>query len=331
MQLLLGDMEKDEVTGGGFLTIGMCYGMSDLGEALSKVKPGDILCLDNSDYIAIQHYYRHQVPDATFHAWDQFRKEDGTPALPQRPNVMGYALNGTGRPQDGQIQGKVMVIQSLMDESTCPWCGDWYRNKVIEATGTEENFRLYYMQRCMHNNSVDSANNMVVNYMGALCQALLDMADWLQEGKEPLQTTLYKREGGRILEEADASRRGGMQAGILLTVNGAKCARVRAGGEFVLRAEATLPEGAGEVTAIDFDYRDSHVFPTRVEGLFPVKGSVTRTEAEGVKGAFAEVVHSFEKPGTYFVSARVSSQRQGREDELFTQVLNLDRVRVIVE
>ena len=331
MQLLLGDMEKDEVTGGGFLTIGMCYGMSDLGEALSKVKPGDILCLDNSDYIAIQHYYRHQVPDATFHAWDQFRKEDGAPALPQRPNVMGYALNGTGRPQDGQIQGKVMVIQSLMDESTCPWCGDWYRNKVIEATGTEENFRLYYMQRCMHNNSVDSANNMVVNYMGALCQALLDMADWLQEGKEPLQTTLYKREGGRILEEADASRRGGMQAGILLTVNGAKCARVRAGGEFVLRAEATLPEGAGEVTAIDFDYRDSHVFPTRVEGLFPVKGSVTRTEAEGVKGAFAEVVHSFEKPGTYFVSARVSSQRQGREDELFTQVLNLDRVRVIVE
>ena len=326
MQLLLGDMEKDEVTGGGFLTIGMCYGMSDLGEALSKVKPGDILCLDNSDYIAIQHYYRHQVPDATFHAWDQFRREDGTPALPQRPNVMGYALNGTGRPQDGQIQGKVMVIQSLMDESTCPWCGDWYRNKVIEATGSEENFRLYYMQRCMHNNSIDSANNMVVNYMGALCQALLDMADWLQEGKEPLRTTLYRRQGGQILEEKDASRRGGMQAGILLTVNGAKCARVRAGGEFVLRAEAILPQDAGKVTAIDFDYRDSHVFPGRVEGLFPVKA-----EEGGVKGAFAEVVHSFEKPGTYFVSARVSSQRQGRADDIFTQVLNLDRVRVIVE
>ena len=29
--------------------------------------------MDNSDYIAIQSYYRHQVPaDLSFHAWDQF-------------------------------------------------------------------------------------------------------------------------------------------------------------------------------------------------------------------------------------------------------------------
>lgn len=331
MTLLLGDMKRDTSTGGGFLTIGMCYGMSDLNEALSKVKPGDELSLDNSDYIAIQHYYRHQVPDASFHAWDQFRKADGTPALPQRPNVMGYRLNGTGRPQDGQIQGKVIVIQSLMDESTCPWCGDWYRNKVIEAKGNEDDFRLYYMQRCMHNNSNDSANNMVVNYMGALYQALLDMADWLQKGKEPLKTTAYERVGGQIAEEKDASRRNGMQAGVVLTANGQKCAHVRAGGEFVLRTEATLPENAGEITKIAFDFRDRWGFPEKLKGLFPLQGKVVRTENDGVKGAYAEIIYRFDEPGTYFVSTRVSSQREGNRDEIFTQVRNLDRVRIIVE
>ena len=37
------------------------------------------------------------------------------------------------------------------------------------------------------------------------------------------------------------------------------------------------------------------------------------------------------EPGTYFVSARCTSQRNGDPDELFTQIQNLDRVRIIVE
>ena len=331
MQLLLGDMRRDPKEGGGFLTIGMCYGMSDVAETLSKVKAGDVLTLDNSDYIAMQHYYRHQVPDESFHAWDQFRGEDGKPALPQRPNVMGYMLNGTGRPQDGQIQGKVIVIQALMDESTCPWCADWYRHKIIEAKGNEDNLRVYYMQRCMHNNSDDSSNNMVVNYMGALYQSLLDMADWIQTGKEPLQTTSYRLQGGQILVESDASKRRGMQAGLVLTANGQKCAHVKAGGEFVLRAEATLPENAGEVTKIAFDVRDRWDFPGKVKDLFPLLGSVVPTQKDGVKGAYSEIIYRFDEPGTYMISARVSSQREGKKDDIFTQVKNLDRVCVVVE
>ena len=183
----------------------------------------------------------------------------------------------------------------------------------------------------MHSISNDSANNMVVNYMGALYQALLDMADWLQLGKEPLKTTAYERVGGQIVEEADASRRNGMQAGVVLTANGQKCAHVRAGGEFVLRTEATLPENAGEITKIAFDFRDRWGFPEKLKGLFPVQGKVVRTESDGVKGAYAEIIYRFDEPGTYFVSTRVSSQRDGNKDEIFTQVRNLDRVRVVVK
>ena len=330
-QLRLGDMRRDAETGGGFLTLGMIFGMDDIAGILSLVQPGDTLTLDNSDYIAIQSYYRYQVPaDTSFHAWDQFRKPDGSSANPGRMNVLGYAMSGTGTVQDGEIQGKVIVVQSLMDESTCPWCGDWYRNKVIEAKGSEDDFRLYYMQRCMHNNSNDSANNMVVNYMGALFQSVLDVADWIQTGKEPLKSTKYERIGGQIAEEADPAKRNGMQAGIVLTANGQKCAHVKAGGEFVLRAEAVLPENAGDITGISFDFRDRWGFPEKLKGLFPVKGHLVKTEKNGVKGAYSELIYRFDEPGTYFISSRVSSQRNGTKD-IFTQVRNLDRVRIVVE
>lgn len=331
-QFLLGDMHHDAETGGGFLSIGMCYGMDDIDSILSKVKPGDELVMDNSDYIAIQSYYRHQVPeDLSFHAWDQFRDEDGKPTLPQRDNVMGYGFTGTGTVQDGNIQGKVIVIQALMDESTCPWCADWYRNKIVESKGNEDDFRLYYMQRCMHGDIEWLGNNMIVNYKSALLQALLDMADWIQLGKEPLKTTVYKREGAQIVEEQDAARRCGMQAGVRLIANGQKCVHVKAGEEFVLKAEMILPENAGEITSVRFDFNDNWSYPTPPENLFPVEGELIRTEKDGIHGAVSEIRHHYDEAGTYFVSVRITSQRNGDADDIFTQVKNLDRVRIIVE
>ena len=90
-QLLLGDII------GNYVLIGTCYGMDDLAGVLGAMKPGDTVTLDNSDYIAIQSYYRHQVPpDPAFHAWDQFRDENGKPAIPQRSYIMGPHFCGTG-------------------------------------------------------------------------------------------------------------------------------------------------------------------------------------------------------------------------------------------
>ncbi len=72
----------------------------------------------------------------------------------------------------------MIVIQAMMDEFTCPWCADWYRQTVKKEKGSEEDFRLYYMDRCMHGNVSWLENNMITNYMGALHQALLDISDW---------------------------------------------------------------------------------------------------------------------------------------------------------
>lgn len=323
-QLLLGGIE------GKRLMIGMCYGMDDLPGVLSQVKPGDKIFLDNSDYIAIQSYYRHQVPeDLSFHAWDQFRGADKKPLLPQRKNVMGYHMTGTGTVQDGDIQGKMIVIQALMDESTCPWCADWYRNKVVEAKGSEQDFRLYYMENCMHGDEFTRENNMITNYMGALRQALLDLSDWVEKGKEPLQTTGYQYREGQIIPAEEIADRKGIQPKVTLLANQSTCAHVKAGETVKFTVKAEVPEGAGKVTAVDYSFEDR--WDLTVENPYPMRGNFDEKAEENHRVAVSDIAHTFEQPGIYFVSARVKVNRNGNAEDSFTQVKNIGRVRVIVE
>ena len=48
------------------------FGMDNIAEVLDLIETGDEVHLDNSDYIAIQTYHRHQVPSLDYKAWDQF-------------------------------------------------------------------------------------------------------------------------------------------------------------------------------------------------------------------------------------------------------------------
>lgn len=301
------------------LYLGMCFGVDDIASVLTLVQPGDQVSLDNSDFIAIQSYYRHQVPaDPAFHAWDQFRTADGQPALPQRRNVFGYSMTGTGTVQDGQIQGKVIVIQALMDESTCPWCADWYRNKIAEAKGSDEDVRVWYMDHCLHGDDGVQRNTHVINYLGALHQALLDVSDWVERGIAPLPTTHYQYHDGQIIVPDTAAERGGIQPVPVLLANGTVCAHVKAGETVTLTASAEAPAQAGSITALDFDYGDGT--QQQVFG-----------EAGMLHGNTASVTHVYQNPGVYFAAVRVQMQRSGDKDEQFTQVLNLARTRVIVE
>jgi len=329
--LLLKSIVPKPDSTGGYLTIGMCYGMDDLSGVLAALQPGDAVTLDNSDYIAIQSYYRHQCPpDLDFHAWDQFRNPDGTPAIPQRANVMGPGFTGTGMPQDGNIQCKVINIQALMDESTTPWCADWYRKKIADTKGSLKDHRVYFMERCMHGDTDALANYMVVNYMGALRQALLDLARWVEEGVEPLPSTNYVYgEDGQIHPEPDIAKRFGMQSVVTLTANGGKRADVRVGENVRFEIDVQLPAGAGEVTGIEMADRE---YSGELMGAdFPHKLAFRRYVRDGVHGASAEASFAYAQPGTYFAAVRVSSNRTGDPNAVYTQVLNLDRARVVVK
>ena len=316
---------------GNCLIIGNTFGVADLDGILAKILPGTEVKLDNSDYIAIQSYYRHQVPaDLSFHARDQFRDEEGRPTLPQRKNVMGYSFTGTGTVQDGNIQGKTIVIQSMMDESTCPWCADWYRGKVREAKGGEQDFRVYYMDRCMHGDVTFMENNMVTNYLGAHRQALVDLCAWVEKGIEPLPSSVYEYENGQIHLAEKASDRRGLQPVVELTANGSVCTEVKAGESVVFTAHAQVPSGAGSVTAMDFGFADNRCIPGGIDADFPCRGEVKCFAEDGVEAAVSEVEYKFDTPGVYYASVRVKSNRNGDAKDLFTQVKNIARAKVIV-
>lgn len=339
-RLLLGDI-KDNC-----ILLGTSFGMDDAKETLSLVQQGDQLSLDNSDYIAAQSYYRHQAPeDNSFHAWDQFRDEKGEMTLPQRSISIGPGFCGTGTVQEGTIQGKVIVTQSLMDESTWPWCGDWYRNRVKAAQGNEDNFRLYYYDRCMHGDVSALETNMIVNYLGGLHQALLDLSDWVERGIEPRVTSGYKMDGGNVLIAEKARDRKGLQPVALLTANGAELARVKVGETVELCATAEVPENAGEVTNILFAKEDpmfgsnAHKDTTADYQKFLLSGKTERIEGEidqyqtedGLFAGRSVITTTYDQPGTYFATAFVYSQKDGDREDVFTQVKNLARARIIVE
>ncbi len=321
----------DEIVGNA-ITFGMSYGMNDLTEVLSSIRPGDEISLDNSDYIALQSYYRHQVPaDRSFRAWDIFRDADGQPALPQRESVMGYTFTGTGVVQDGDIQGKTILVQSLMDESTPPWSADWYRGKIREAKGGEQDFRLYYMDRCMHGDVTFMENNMITNYLGAHRQALLDLAAWVERGVEPLPGTVYEYREGQIIPAATAKERRGLQPVVQLLANGGICAKVKTGETVRFTAYAQVPEGAGSVTAMDFGFEDNRDIPGGIDADYPVHGEVECYTEDGLSAGQATIEHSFDKPGVYYAAVRVKAQRNGDKGDVFTQVKNIARARIIVE
>ena len=326
-QMLMDQLIPSAEGKGGIVTIGMCYGLANLDEVVDSIRPGDEIVLDNSDYIAIQSYYRHQVPpDPSFHAWDHLRKADGSPLYPQRAHILGPEYCGTGTVQDGQIQGKVINIQGMWDESTCNWCADWYRHKIMEAQGDDRNHRVWYMDRCMHGDLQMLENNKITNYLGAMRQALLDLSDWVERGIEPPMSTAYRYEDGQILVPETAAERRGVQPTARLTANGRECLHVKAGEKVTLRCEADVPAGAGSITFVDFDFEEHREFPA--VHLFATPGRAV--SAEGSHGVY-EAEHVYDRPGTWFASVRVKAERRGDATDPFTQVKNIARARIIVE
>lgn len=329
--LALKDIIHKKEGKGGYLTIGFGFGMEDMEEILKGIHSGDTILLDNSDYIAVQSYYRHQCPkDPDLYAWKQFCKEDGTPMIPQRDEIMGMNFSGTGTIQDGNIQCKIINIQALMDEATCPWCADWYKKQVEKSKGSLQDHRVYYMQRCMHGDTDARKNYMVVDYMGALRQSLIDLSKWVEKGIEPSPSTDYVLgKDNQIHVNPDIVKRHGIQPTISVMANQKKCAHVKVGEEVRFEIDVRLPQGIGEVTELVMSYEELESIAP--EQLFPIKLSFERNSKDGVLGANAYAMTCYKKPGIYFATVRVMANRQGDISERFFQIKNLDRVRIVVE
>ncbi len=295
--------------------------------SLFKIRPGDEVQVDNSNFLAVQTYHRHQVPGKEYHVWDQFRDAQGQPIYPQRPMLLGpmFTMGAAGVLPTGKFKGKMILLGSLWDHEAYPWQCDWYRERVKENLGsnTDDNFRLWYTDHAPHGDAatqVESTHN--VSYIGVLQQALRDLSAWVEKGIEPPKTTNYKIEDGQVIIPATADEREGIQPVVTLKVNGGERTEVKVGVPVTFTAVVEVPQHTGKIVAADWDFEG--------EGTFPVAGKFKPVDKTG-SHVTLKTTCIFTKPGTCFPTLRVASQRQGDEKTPFARVQNLGRVRVVVK
>lgn len=309
----------------GVIEVSSAFDGQNSGNALNGIAVGDQIMVDNSDYLAMQNFHRHQVPDSSYKVYDQFRDGEGNPIPVQLPFLLApmIAAGGGGSVPTGDFHGKMIAVCSLLDESACPWHGDWYRTEVQKnpRINEEENFRLYYNDNCIHDDRagyLDDPQHQV-DYLGILHQALVDVADWCEKGIAPVPTTNYEFADGQIKVPEYAADRGGLQPTVQALANGEKAVTVKAGDTVTFTAKIQAPPNSGSVTKAAWDYELTNDFGQGEELHEEADGSVTVRSR-----------HRFDKSGTYFPVIKVQSNRNGTLDDIFTQCKNLDRVRVDV-
>ncbi|WP_019926851.1 hypothetical protein [Nocardia sp. BMG111209] len=294
----------------------------DHAGVLTGLAPGDTVEIDNSAFLAAQTYHRHQVPDASYAVWDQFRDADGTPRYPQRPLLLGplFTAAASGHLPTGRFTGKMIVVACLLDREAFPWQADWYRARVREHLGdrTDDRFRLWYVDHALHGDDErQEYPTRTVTYLGVLHQALRQLSAWVETGRPPAATTRYTVDDGQVHVPARAADRLGVQPVVTLTADGGDRADTVAGRPVRLRAIAETPPGAGRIVALAWDFDGTGDFTEYDE--FTPAGTVE-----------VEREHVFTGPATHFVTVRVSSHPDGDPDDGYARVDNLARVRVVV-
>lgn len=296
-------------------------------QLLAMIKPGDTIQVDNSNFLAIQTYHRHQVPGLEYKVWDQFRDAQGKPIYPQRPMQLGplFTKSASGTLPVGKFKGKIILLGSLLDREAYPWQCDWYRERVKENLGkdTDKNFRLWYTENALHGDLASQLGDPThaVSYLGVLQQALLDLSNWVEKGIEPAPTTNYKIEDGQVIVPSVAAERKGIQPVVNLTINGAKKKEVKVGKTLTFTGIIDLPANTGKVVSAEWDFEGQGTFLIKQKKIvFNSKENQATVTAK----------YQFKNTGTYFPTLRVASQREGNTKTPFARIQNLDRVRVVV-
>ena len=298
-------------------------------DKLAVIKPGDEVQMDNSRFLAVESYHRHQDPGPQYDVWNQFRDKEGNPVYPQRRKLLGpmFTQAASGSLPTGKFKGKMILLGSLMDREAFPWQCDWYRQRVVENLGdqADDNFRLWYTEHALHGDAASQLDDPThaVSYIGVLQQALRDLSAWVEKGIEPAATTNYEIVDGQVIVPATANERKGIQPTVVLTIDGRKRADISAGETVSFNAVVQIPEGQGKLVSAACDFDGSGDFKHVID-LSKVKQSEDGSCVE------ITIQHTFNEAGTYFPTLRVAANRHGDNDSSFARIQNLDRVRVVI-
>lgn len=295
-------------------------------QLLPLLKVGDSVQVDNSDWLAVETYYRHQVPTKDYYVWNQFRGYNDVPIYPQRPKLLGpmFTRGAAGCLPTGKIHGKMILCCSVWDREAFAWQGDWYRRHIIEHLGsaTDDNFRLWYTDHATHGGEDDPTE--IVDYTTTLYQALLDVSNWVERGIAPSHTSTYVVEDGQVMLGADGKSRGGIQPVPCVTIHGKERAEVKPGETVTIHVTVDVPQGTGKVVRADWCLDDSKQFTQ------PADLTQARYSADGEHVEFEQTV-SYDKAGTYFPTVKIYSERKGNVQTPYTCIANLGKVRVVVK
>ena len=223
----------------------------------------------------------------------------------------------------GAFNGKIIVVESLLDREALPWQADWYAHKFDAHFGAvaHDHYRLWCTDNTLHGASEDKDEpTRVISYIGVLQQALRDVSVWVEKGTPPPETTSYRVADGQVIVPASGRERRGVQPTIALTANGKARAVVRAGEPVKLAATVEVPTGTGAVVEAAWDFDGTGTYPERV--ALPGKPATKLT---------LSTTHAFTKPGAWFVTLKVASERHGNTASPFARIRNLARVRVVVK
>jgi len=294
---------------------------------LAQIKVGDQVYIDNSNFLAVQTYHRHQVPGKEYKVWDQFRDADGKPLYPQRPMLLGPAFTrgAAGILPTGKFKAKMILLCSLWDREAFAWQGDFYRDMVKANLGdkADEHFRLWYTDRALHGDlSKQEDPTRTVSYLGSLQQALLDLSAWCERGIAPAASTNYHINDGQVIISSTTAERKGIQPIVNLTVKGDKRIVAKVGQTITFTAIVDVPENTGKLVSTEWDFNGS--------GTFPIRTKKTLIDQKNGKVTLS-MTYKFSDKGTFFPTVRIASQREGDGKTPFARIQNLDRVRVIVE
>jgi PKD domain-containing protein len=276
---------------------------------------------ENETELALLSYHRHQVPTRPgFYAFDQFRDPDGALIYPQRPVNVGSSISNSvsgGGTHTGAITGKVILVDNLLDTDAFPWHGDWYGQQVRSALGRrgyDENFRLWYNDNADH---IGPRTPRLIQAQGVVQQALRDVAAWAERGVTPPRSTRYQVADSQIRVPDNAAVRRGIQPTVDLTADNATRVDIAAGETVRFRARVQVPPHSGDIVATEWDFTGT--------GEFTESPLHSPRAALVVRDSF-----TYDQPGTYYPTLRVTAQRDSDPTTPFARVQNLGRARVVV-
>ncbi|HEX2382174.1 MAG TPA: PKD domain-containing protein [Acidimicrobiales bacterium] len=312
----------------------VCSASGEAGNLLfDEVQAGDEVTVSNRDFLAYCHYHRTQTDldlDQFGEHYPEFEQQvvDGHAVFPTRA-TFGFETVMVSSRYQYDWAGKMIICQNVHDIGTWPVGAVNYHQRLLKLRGeqaTDRDFRVWWFDHAAHTPGSmfpsvgrPHATTRLIEYGGAIQQALRDVIAWVEDDVEPPARSQYEHTvSGAVHLPHQAADRRGIQPVPALTINGTVVASAKTGQPVRLDLRVDVPHGAGSIIAIEWDVTG--------DGMWEPEPEIDGTKAS----LTASKQHTYTEPGTYWPSVRVTSHRDGLVDATTRRVPNLAQSRLDV-